>query len=356
MYIVDAHQDIAYNALCFNRNYRRSALKKREFETGTPIPQHTGIATIGLPEAIAGRVALIFATLFVAPRSKQPSPYDQVDYATPQEAYRLASQQLDYYDRIVDDDERLQMIKTQGDLEAVLATWEAGKPIKARKQGLVVLMEGADPIIEPPQFEEWYERGARIVGLSWRQTRYAGGTGAPGPLTDLGRELLNVMMDYHVTLDLSHISEQAYFEALDAYDGSIIASHSNPRKFSDSDRHLTDNMILALAERDGVMGVVLYNKFLDGAWTQTDGKRGVTMSRVVEVIDYVCQLTGSARHVGIGSDFDGGFGAESVPLEIDTVADLWRVGDALRERGFDEDDVAAIMGGNMTRKLRESLP
>jgi membrane dipeptidase len=77
---------------------------------------------------------------------------------------------------------------------------------------------------------------------------------------------------------------------------------------------------------------------------------------IIEAIDTVCQLTGSAAHVGIGSDFDGGFGAESIPQELETTTDLLTIADGLRERGYEEADVEAIMGENMLRKLRECLP
>ena len=356
MILVDAHQDIAYNAVCFGRDYRQSALRKRQLETSTDIPSQAGSATLGLPEAIAGRVAVVFATLFVAPRSPRAAPWKNVMYDDVSGAYRLALQQMDTYQRLADDSGQIRLIRSQVDLDSVLATWGDDKTVKDRQQGLVILMENADPIIEPRQFEEWYERGVRIVGPAWQASRYSAGTGAPGPLTPLGRELLEVMENFNAILDLSHMAEIAFLEALDRYTGTVIASHSNPRHFCDTDRHLTDVMIRRLAERDGVMGIVMLNNFLDGKWSKTDPKNAVTFSRVVDIIDHVCQLTGSAAHVGLGSDFDGGFGAESTPAEIDTTADLWYLGKALRQRGYNEDDITAILGGNMLRKLRESLP
>nr|MCU0481327.1 dipeptidase [Anaerolineae bacterium] len=144
-------------------------------------------------------------------------------------------------------------------------------------------------------------------------------------------------------------------EALDRYDGVIIASHSNPRHFRNSDRHLSDMMIRRLAERGGVMGIVPYNLFLSNTWSIVDGKSAMTLSRVIEVIDYVCQLVGNAAHVGIGTDFDGGFGAESTPQELNTIADLWGLKEALAKRGYSDTDVSAILGGNMLRQIQTSL-
>ncbi len=349
--VVDAHQDIAYNALKYGRDYRRSALVTRTRE-----PQGTPSATIGLPEAIAGRVAVVCATLFVAPAASDWTPTgNEKTYSNPQEAYTYASEQLDYYERLADESDRIVLAKSATDLDRVLATWTADTPVHRRKQGLVVLMEGADPIIEPRQFEEWYARGVRIVGPAWQRTRYCGGTGAPGGLTALGRALLDVMASFGALLDLSHMAQKSFYEACDRYEGPVFASHSNPRKFCDTDRHLSDDMIRTLAARDGVMGTVLYNRFLSNTWKRGDPKGDITLKVVADVIDHVCQVTGSAAHVGIGSDFDGGFGSEMIPLELDTVADLCAVGTVLSERGFSAADVQAVLSGNMLRKLRQAL-
>lgn len=354
MIVVDAHEDIAYNALAFGRDYRRSPLAIRQEEQAqSPAPGPNGTATIGLPDALLGRVALIFATLFVAPRTRQTAPWDTMAYSEPEEAYALASRQMDYYERLADEHDKIRLVRTLADLDAVLATWKEGTDLSDHEVGLVVLMENADPILEPKQFEEWYERGVRLVGPAWQATRYCGGTGQPGPLTDLGRELLEVMASFNAVLDLSHMAEEAFLEAVDRYEGVLIASHSNPRRFCDTDRHLSDEMIRRLVERDGVMGTVLFNKFLTRNW---DPRQRLPLHVVADVIDYVCQLAGSAAHVGIGSDFDGGFGRESIPQGLDTVGDLLVIAEALRQRGYEEEDIAAIMSGNMLRKLRQALP
>jgi membrane dipeptidase len=248
------------------------------------------------------------------------------------------------------------MVQTTADLERVLGTWADGKTESDHRQGLVLLMENADPILEPKQFDEWYERGVRIVGPAWQATRYCGGTGQPGPLTKLGYELLRVMADYNAILDVSHMAEEACLQALDAYEGIVIASHSNPRKFRNTDRHLTNEMIRKLAERDGVMGIVLYNAFLMDDYKKGDPKSKVPLSVVLDAIDMVCQLTGSSAHVGIGSDLDGGFGMEHIPEGLDSVTDLVKIGDGLKARGYSPADVEAILSGNMLRKLRQSLP
>ena len=127
MIIVDAHEDIAYNALAYGRDYRRAALQTRRLEAGSPLlPQH-GNAVLGLPDAILGRVGLAFGTLFVAPYDgKDDQPWSNTSYKTPREAYQLAMQQLDYYNRLADEDDRVRLVKSQADLDTVLATWAEG--------------------------------------------------------------------------------------------------------------------------------------------------------------------------------------------------------------------------------------
>lgn len=350
--VVDAHEDIAYNVLCFGRDYRRSVLATRRAEAGTATIQHNGTATVGLPDALLGRVAVTFATLFVAPRTKTPAPWDVLTYSDAAEAHQLAQQQMDVYDRLADESDKVRLLLTAADLDAVLATWDDDQETEQHVQGLAILMENADPILEPKQFEEWYERGVRLVGPAWQASRYCGGTGQPGSLTDLGHELLDIMASFNAILDLSHMAEASFMQAVERYEGILIASHSNPRKFRNTDRHLSDDMIRRLAERDGVMGIVLYNRFLSDDWKPGTA---LPLSIVLDAIDYVCQLTGSAAHVGIGSDFDGGFGLESIPSGLDTVGDLLNIGVGLRARGYTETDIEAIMSGNMLRKLRQAL-
>ncbi len=352
--ILDAHQDIAYNYFEAGRDFRQPALKKRQHDNSPEILKSRGLATIGLPDALQGRVGIVFATLYSTPGwSRFPA---KIRYNSPREAHEQAMRQLDYYRRLVDSDDRVVLIQTQSDLQMVLASWAEGCDEAEHRLGLVILMEGADPILEPPQAEEWFAKGVRIIGPAWSETRYAGGTGRPGPLTDLGHELLEVMASNGMILDLSHLAEKAYYQAIERYEGPMIASHSNPRHFLDSDRMLSDKMIALLAERDGVMGLVPYNGFMTPDWRPGDPKNHVTIEHYLDMIDYVCQLTGSARHVGIGSDWDGGFGSESIPHPFDTVADLWKLNDALLNRGFQVTDVQAVLSGNFLRLLQQGLP
>lgn len=354
--IVDAHQDIAYNMLTLGRDYRRSVAETRALE-GTSEGQL--VATLSLPDALRGGVGLVFATLFTEPARKRmdpASPLGPVSYRNPQEAYAAALRQWDVYQRLFDETPQLASVTTKAELDAVTATWADGAPAEGRRQGIILLMENGDPIIEPPQFEEWYARGVRLAGPAWVASRYCGGTGEPGGLTAEGFQLLDVMASFGAILDLSHMAEESYLQAVERYQGPMIASHSNSRRFRNSDRHLSDTMIRLLAERDGVIGTVLYNAFLKDGYSKTDRKETVPLETAIQAIDTVCQLTGSARHAGIGSDFDGGFGSQHIPAGLDTVADLPKIGDGLRARGYSEADVQAVLGGNFIRVVRAALP
>jgi membrane dipeptidase len=346
--IVDAHEDIAWNVVALGRDVRRSALETRELERGGDVPERNGICMVGLPEWLAGSVAIVFGTVYAAPARPGRSVGPQV-YTNAEEAHALGQEQLDVYHRLAEQEERIALVGSLDDLDGVLESWEGASP----RVGIVPLMEGADPIREPAEAELWFERGIRLVGLSWKAgTRYAGGDAAPGPLTDLARELLEVMADLGMILDVSHMAEESFFEAVGRFEGQVVATHANPRTLVPGPRQLSDEMIRRLARRDGVMGIVPANSFLRPDWKTNSA----TLNDVIAAVDHVCQVVGDADHVGLGSDFDGGFGAGHTPAALDTVADLKRIGPALGEAGYDEPHVEAVLGGNWLRVLRRTLP
>jgi membrane dipeptidase len=160
-------------------------------------------------------------------------------------------------------------------------------------------------------------------------------------------------------LDITHMDAQAALQALDFYPGSVIASHSNAFariKGAEGNRHLPDEVIRGLIERQGVIGIVPLNPFLSATWKPSDGRQAVSLGHVVDQIDYICQMAGSAAHVGLGTDFDGGFGVQVVPAEIDTIADLQKLVPLLLDKGYSQADIAAILGGNWLGQLKKVLP
>ncbi len=344
--IVDAHEDIAWNKVTLNRDLLETVAEKRAREGANPWHKE-GSATVGLADLLEGNVRVIFATIYVAKAFPDRTAPGKT-YSTPQEAHDQGLEQLAYYAGLAMDP-RVSIITSRQDLDRIIES-EKGRV------GLVMLMEGADPIIAPENAQEWFEAGVRIVGPAWSQTRYSGGTRAAGPLTELGRALMPQLERAGFILDTSHMAEQSFFDALELFHGAVIASHSNCRAYVNTDRQLSDEMIRAIVARDGVIGSVLYNRFLKDGWDTSAKKDGVKLVDVVRHVKHICDIAGNARHVGIGTDFDGGFGMESTPAEIDTVADLHKVGDALATAGFSDDDVRNFLGGNWIRVLRKALP
>lgn len=357
MFIVDAHLDLAYNALGYGRFPHHPLAHIRATEGQN---RHRGSATVAFDAMQKGGVGLCFGTLFVSPASRSnPAFENDIIYKNAQEAHKLAMDQLDYYHRLADEDARIRLVGNLADLDAVIASHTNLPEVPNLREvdelliGIVPSMEGADPIRQLEEVEYWYERGLRAIGLAWDDTRYADGDwNARQGLTDDGRLLLEIMAEYNFILDLTHMSDKAIHEAVDRYEGPIIASHSNSRALVPGPRQLTDTQIRLIAERGGIIGTVLFNKFLRANHDMGDPKHRVTLDHVVAHIDHVCQLLGSAAHVGIGSDLDGGFGREDIPAEMDSIADMPFIAAKLRERGYAEADIINIMGGNWINMLR----
>lgn len=359
MFVVDAHEDIAWNMLMFGRDYTQSAKQLRRRESSTSIPQRTGQVMLGGPDWRQGGVGVIFATLFASPKRAGSPHWPHQCYRNVDEAHFLYDMQIRLYHQLVNRyPDQFYLITNKNDLAVGMTRWHAA-PADQKPIGLVILMEGADGIRNPCELPRWFAQGVRIIGPAWRSTRYAGGTGEPGPFSREGRALLAQMAQAGIILDVSHLSDEGVSEALDHYPGRVIASHSNARALlpgCTAQRHLSDDTIRRIAARDGVIGTVLVNPFLRDGVTWTSPREQVTVEDVVRHIDHICQLTGSTRHLGIGSDFDGGCGLEHAPSGLDSVADLPRLGDALAQRGYSQTEVEAILGRNWLRVLLSSLP
>src|SRR5450759_2679991 len=139
--------------------------------------------------------------------------------------------------------------------------------------------------------------GVRIIGPAWGATRYSGGTGAPGGLTDLGVQLLKAMRRKKVILDLSHMADKAVADALAIWRGPIIASHSNAREIVAGDRQISDATAAEVARRDGMLGVSFYQHHL-----RRSGRS--SLDAVVRHTVHLARAAGSPEHVGLGTDLD----------------------------------------------------
>jgi membrane dipeptidase len=350
MILVDAHLDLAYNAIAYGRNLRQPLATLREQEKGR-CPG--GIATVTLPELQRGGVTLVFGTLFVEPaNSAMGHTLSNAVYHNSAQAHQAAQTQLDFYHQLVDEEEAFRLVTDLARLDEVVQSADGERPLL----GIVPLMEGADPIRQPEEVELWVERGIRIIGPAWDDTQYAAGAWRNGRhgFTKAGFQLMERMAEFNLILDLTHLNEKATLEALDQYPGAIIASHSNARTLVPGERQLSNTQIRLLGERDGMIGIVLYNPFLKAHHKRGEHKEYVTLDHVTAHIDHICQLLGTARHVGIGSDLDGGLGAADIPTELDSVADLGKIATHLQQRGYDSDDIAGIMGQNWVRLLRQT--
>jgi membrane dipeptidase len=357
--LVDAHQDLAWNMLTFGRDYTFSAAETRRKEAGGLAVQVNGDSLLGYPDYQQGNVALIFATLFAAPLRAKSGDWDHQVYADSNQARQLDLNQLDTYNRLVDyAPQKFTLVRNSRDLDAVLSAWgHADEKTADSPVGLIPLMEGGDNLRNIDELPEWWERGVHIIGPAWMSTKFCGGTREPGPLTKEGHTLLEAMSELGFVLDLSHMDWAAARESLDEYEGPLIASHSNALrqvKDGESNRFLPDDVIERIVEHDGVIGVVPFNRFLIQSWTNSDPRCSLDM--VAAQIDYICQIAGNARHAGFGTDFDGGFGLQHVPAGIDTIADLHKLVPMLSARGYNEEDIDAIFGGNWISFLKKNIP
>lgn len=353
MLVVDAHLDLAMNALMWNRDLALSAHATREIERAAGMTAKGRCAgTVGFPDLRAGEIGLVFATVIAR---KNHGIGSDIDFRTQEIAYAQAQGQLALY-RELERQGQIRLIRTRGDLAAWKTAWEAdpaGAPF-----GFVLLMEGADPIVDPEQARLWWDDGLRMVGLAhYGPSSYAFGTASAGPLTAKGRDLLKVMDEVGLILDVSHLTDESFHESLDRFGGPIMASHSNCRALVPGDRQIDDGMIKRMVERDGVIGAVMDAWMLEPNWDRgVTTNEHVTLANVVDQIDHVCQVAGNARHAAIGTDLDGGYGTEQTPNDLDTIADVQKIAGLLRGRGYGEEDIAGIMHGNWLRLLGRALP
>ena len=356
--IFDAHLDLGWSAVSFNRDLTRSVEEIRRQEEGMTDEPSRGHNTLTFPELKNAGVAVCVTTLLARAGPEQTKKLankrTDLDFATQSIAYSQAHGQLAYY-RLMEQQGYLQQIRKASELETF---WKQRAGDANQPLGYILSMEGADPIVSPLQVEEWWEKGLRALGPAhYGRGQYAYGTGVDGPLSENGIELLREMQKLGMILDVTHLSDTSMAKALDIFSGRVLASHHNCRTLVPNDRQISDEQIKRLIQRDAVIGVALDAWMLYPGWVRgTTSPSVLSLASVADHIDHVCQLAGNTRHSAIGSDLDGGFGTEQTPRDLDTIADLQKLDGILKSRGYSNADIDAIFHGNWLRFFREALP
>jgi membrane dipeptidase len=350
MLIVDAHLDLAMNAIEWNRDLTRPIDEIRARERGQTDRPDRGRGTVSFPEMRRGRVGLCVATQiarFVAPDNPLPGWHSQ------EQAWAMTQAQLAWYRAMEERGEMVQIADREA-LDRHVSRWQSGEG----SLGYVLSLEGADSIVTLGHLERAYAQGLRAVGPAhYGPGVYAQGTAASGELGGRGRELLREMERLGIILDATHLCDESLRDALDHFRGPVWASHSNCRSLVPNGRQFPDEFIRELVQREAVIGVAFDAWMLVPGWVRgqtTPESAGVTLETVADHIDRICQIAGDARHCGIGSDLDGAFGREQCPSDVATIADLARLPAILTARGYNDADVERIAHGNFIAFLRRA--
>ena len=354
MFTIDAHLDLSMNALEWNRDITRPLAEINAREQGLTDKPDRGNGTVALPELRKGNVGLVVATQiarFVAPDNSLPG------WHSPQQAWAHTQGQLAWYQAMEEQGE-LRQIRNWQQLETHVAYWNQGEDKSQKAIGFILSLEGADSIVNLNYLEKAYEYGLRALGPGhYGPGRYAFGTDASAPLSAQGKDLLRKMDELGIILDVTHLCDLAFWDALELFQGPVWASHNNCRALVDHNRQFSDEMIKALIARGAVIGGVFDAWMLSPGWirgTSTPQERNVTLSTLVDHFDHICQLAGNANHIGIGSDLDGAFGKEQCPSDLDSIADLQKIPNLLQARGYSPQDIEKVMHGNWLRFLKKA--
>jgi membrane dipeptidase len=381
VFIFDAHLDLSMNALEWNRDLTRPILEIRERERHLTDKPDRGRATVCLPELRRGQFGLVVATQ-IARYAKPTHPLG--GWHSPAQAWAMSQGQLAWY-RAMEEAGELTPIRTRAELDQHLDLWEvrvgqetpgkdasrpetqdastsagrtSGGVRKEKPIGYILSLEGADSMITLQHLERSYAQGLRAVGPAhYGPGTYAFGTDSEGSMGSRGRDLLRDMERLGIILDATHLCDTSFWEALDVFHGPVWASHSNARSMTPHNRQFADDQLKELFRRGAVIGAPLDAWMMLPNWergkTTPEGTQ-LKLEKMVEHIDYICQLAGDRRHSGIGTDLDGGFGREQCPMDVETIADLQRLPELFRARGYREPDIAAILHGNYIRFLRNA--
>ena len=353
MFIIDAHLDLSMNAMEWNRDLREPVFDIRRSEQELTDKPDRAKGTVALPELRKGDIGLVVATQiarYVEQGNLLPG------WHSPEQAWAQTQGQLAWY-KCMEDVGEMIMIKDKEGLEKHLALWMNNEPNEKKPVGYILSLEGADSLVTLQHLETAYLYGLRALGPAhYGPGRYANGTDATGKMGAKGIGLLKKMEELNIILDATHLCDDAFWQAMDLFKGPVWASHNNCRTLVNHNRQFSDEMIKALVERGAVIGAAL-----DAWMIVPDWKRGTSipedmncnLEKVVDHIDHICQVAGNALHVGIGTDLDGAFGKEQCPYDLETIADLQKLGPLFKSRGYADEDIINMMYKNWLQFLRK---
>ena len=366
-FILDAHLDLALSALESNRDLRWPLERIRRRELGQTDRPDRSNNTVCFPEMRKANIGLCVATLF----GRSGGFHHRIPaWASPQHAWAQTQAMIAWY-REMEACGELTQIRSRSDLDAHLQHWNSATPIADITQhsgpaaapasiGYVLSLEGADSLVSFKHLERDYAEGLRAIGLAhYGPGVYAHGTDDEGPLPPRGRELLKEMERLGIILDVTHLCDESFWDALEHFHGPVWASHHKCRALANWNRQLADDQIKALVERGAVIGLAFDAIMMVHNWRHLQSRPQdfyLRLEKIVEHADHICQLAGSAKHLGLGTDLDGGFGNEQTPMDLNSIADLQKLPALFAGRGYSAADIEGILHGNFLRFLREHLP
>jgi len=354
MFIIDAHLDLSMNAMEWNRDLTKPVSEIRAREAGRTDKPDRGKGVVSLPALRAGNIGMVVATQigrYVAPDNKLPG------WHSPEQAWAQTQGQLAWYKAMEDAGEMIQ-INNLAAFEKHIALWNDGKANDKKPIGYILSLEGADSFVTIDHLEKAWQYGLRAAGPAhYGPGRYANGTDATGKMNANGLALLKKMEALNVILDATHLCDDAFWQAMDHFNGHVWASHNNCRALVNHNRQFSDDQIKILIERGAIIGGALDAWMMVPGWQRglsTPENTGCNLEKLIDHMDHICQLAGNTSHICIGTDLDGAFGKEQCPYDIDTIADLQKLIPLLSERGYTQTDIENILHGNFIRFIKKA--
>lgn len=353
-FIIDIHLDLSMNAIEWNRDLTQSVLQINAQEKDLIDKPDRGKATVSLQAMREGNIGFCVATQIARyVKSNNPLP----GWNSPTQAWAQTQGQLAWYRAMEKAGEMIQIIDKKG-LQNHLDLWSSSEPNKPI--GYLLNLEGADSIVTLDHLHRAYKQGLRAIGPAhYGPGTYAHGTNSEGGLGTKGKELLNEIEKLNMILDVTHLCDQSFWEAIDHYNGKMWASHSNCRSLVPNQRQISNLQIKELIARKAIIGMAFDAWMMIPKWQKgiSDPKKsGLVIETIIDHIDHICQLSGNSNHIALGTDLDGGFGKEQCPYDLETISDLQKMDALLKKRGYSENDIQKILNQNAINFLMGALP